>query len=80
MTEIPATNEIVQYLHCKLCIEELEGILRRTGQPTSPQTYSRYSGGFSAIGVQLWCNRHQVNVAHVSFEGAVHPANLNRAT
>ena len=79
MIDIPVTNEIGQYLHCKLCFQELQAIVQRTGQPTSPKTYSRYSVGWTPLGLQVWCNRHEVNVAHIWFEGQQHPANLDRA-
>lgn len=62
---------ILQYLHCKLCIGELP-----RGQ--SPESYARYSVGFTKQGVQVWCNRHNCNVFHVDFEGNRHPADLTR--
>lgn len=79
MTEIPTTNEIVQYLHCNLCVEEVKEIIRRTGQAQSPATYQRLEVGFTVLGLQVWCRRHDVNVVHIWFEGHQHPANLGRA-
>jgi hypothetical protein len=28
--------------------------------------------------LQIWCKRHESNVAHIDFEGANHPANQTR--
>lgn len=79
MTEIPATNQITQYLHCKLCVDEVLAIVKRTGQAQSPGTYQRLEVGFTPLGIQIWCRRHSVNIAHIDFEGAQHPANLAQA-
>jgi hypothetical protein len=49
-------NEITMYLHCGRCLAELPN-----GQ--SPQDYARVSVGICPGGVQIWCNRHDINVA-----------------
>ena len=75
---IPATNEIVQFFHCKRCLEEVMEIIRRTGQSQSPATYQRLCVGFTPIGLQVWCRRHELNIVHIDFEGQQHPANTER--
>lgn len=65
----PATNEIKLYFHCRKCIGEIP-----KGQ--SPQTYARLEVGWTTIGFQVWCRRHNCNCAHIDFEGEQHPANL----
>ena len=69
--ELSCDNKIALYLHCALCAKEVpEGI--------SPQEYSRTQAGWTKEGLQVWCNRHNVNVIHIDFEGAQHPANQTR--
>lgn len=70
---VPNTLEIVRYMHCALCLAELPA-----GE--SPASFARLSVGFTKLGVQVWCARHEANVMHVDFEGACHPANTKRAT
>lgn len=68
---VPCSNEIRQFFHCSLCIEELPA-----GE--SPQGYRRLDVGWTKLGLQVWCTRHDANVVHVDFEGAKHAANTNR--
>jgi hypothetical protein len=65
---IPHTNVIRGFIHCGLCMEELP-----VGQ--SPREYAQLEIGFTKLGIQVWCKRHEVNVMHVDFEGQKHPAN-----
>jgi hypothetical protein len=67
--DIPNTNEIVAYHHCAKCLEELPG-------GTSPQEYVRYQSGWTKLGLQVWCNRHNMNIMHIDFQGQQHPANM----
>ena len=67
--EVPNTMEIVQYLHCSRCLDELP-------RGVSPQQWTRPDIGFTAIGLQVWCSRHNCNVMHIDFQGQKHPANL----
>jgi hypothetical protein len=64
-------NMIKMYLHCALCLQEIpEGV--------SPKEWSKVQAGWTVRGIQVWCNRHNVNVLHMDFEGMKHPANTNR--
>jgi len=58
------------YCHCAKCLKELP-----SGE--SAQSYSRYSVGWTELGLQVWCNRHNANVMNVDFEGIRHPANVS---
>ena len=69
------TEKIVQYIHCGLCVQEWKDG-KAAGE--SPQSYARFSVGWTTLGFQVWCNRHNANVLHVDFEGAKHPANTTR--
>ncbi len=67
--DIPATREIIQYLHCKKCFaEKPKGV--------SPRDWADTEVGFTELGIQLWCKRHEINIVHIDFQGQQHPANL----
>lgn len=63
--------EITSYAHCARCLGELP-------KNETPESYARYAVGFTKIGLQVWCNRHDCNIIHIDFEGAKHPANMTR--
>lgn len=69
--DIPNTNEIQGFLHCSLCLEERP-------KNISPREYASLEVGFTELGMQVWCKRHECNVLHVDFEGRKHPANGER--
>lgn len=64
---IPVTNEITHFPHCKKCLAELP-------PDQSPGSYARLEVGMTALGIQVWCKRHEENVVHIDFEGQRHPA------
>jgi hypothetical protein len=68
--KIPVTNKIAMFLHCKKCLDELPG-------DQSPRDYATIEAGWTKIGLQLWCKRHDKNILHVDFEGQKHPAALH---
>ena len=59
-------NRIDQNVICSAC--ETEFRLGSTDS-RSLQDYSRLDVGFTTIGVQVWCRRHNTNVVHIDFEG-----------
>lgn len=67
--DIPNTLGIQAYMHCSRCLKE-----RPDG--VAPKDWAKLSIGFTNEGLQVWCNRHNINVMHVHFEGYKHPANL----
>ena len=67
--EIPTTNEIKAFMHCKRCLSEMP-------DGTSPREWAKLEVGWTDLGLQVWCMRHDINVMHVDFEGQTHPANL----
>ena len=73
MTKEFNDHNIVQFLHCSVCVEEA---LRDPNQ--SPETYARFSIGWTKEGLQVWCVRHKCNVMHIDFEGKKHPADCSR--
>jgi hypothetical protein len=79
MNERPISNEnqIDVYLHCGLCIEEWEAEHRGT---ISPKDFARVQAGWTKQGLQIWCNRHDVNIVHIDFDGQQMRANSSRAS
>jgi hypothetical protein len=68
---IPNTNEIELYLHCQQCIDEKpKGI--------SPMDWQKIQVGWTQLGLQVWCVRHDCNIMHIDFEGVKHRANTTR--
>ena len=65
------SNEIQAFMHCGLCLAEMP-------EGTSPRQWVRMEVGWTVLGLQVWCVRHEVNVLHVDFEGHKHPANTAR--
>lgn len=66
--EIPNSLSIFSYLHCGKCLDELP-------EDKSPREYASLEVGFSKLGIQIWCKRHECNVVHIDFQGQKHPAN-----
>lgn len=69
--DISSDNCVQLFFHCRECIEELP-----PGQ--SPAEWARISAGFTEIGLQVWCNRHDCNIVHIDFQNMQHPANKRR--
>lgn len=69
--EIPNANEIEHFMHCRRCLEEKPPDI-------SPQNFARLDIGFTPLGLQVWCLRHDCNVVHIDFEGQKHPANVTQ--
>ena len=59
---IPVTNEIEAFFHCTKCLQEVP-----PGQ--SPRDFIHVEVGWTDIGLQVWCVRHELNVVHVDFCG-----------
>ncbi len=55
-------NEIVLFFHCKDCNENIpDGMSRRD--------YQSIEVGWTEIGLQVWCKRHDQNIIAIDFEG-----------
>lgn len=56
-------DHIQHFLHCGLCIEtKPEGV--------SPRDWAQIEVGLTRWGIQVWCKRHECNVAHFDLQGA----------
>jgi len=67
--EIPVTNEIKMFFHCGRCLEEKP-------EDQSPREWAQLEVGWTVLGFQVWCKRHEINVVHMDFQGAKHPASM----
>jgi len=56
-----AIRESASYLHCKMCLDELPA-------GASPALWARLSVGVIPWGIQIWCERHDAEVARIDFE------------
>lgn len=57
------------YLHCAQCMTEYKAGFNADGPiPSilSPRDYAHTQTGLTADGLQVWCNRHECNVADFS--------------
>jgi hypothetical protein len=68
-------RNIHAFLHCRECVNEWNA---GEAPGNSPSTYARLSVGWTQLGLQVVCNRHDLNVAHIDFEGAQHPADQSK--
>ena len=68
--EISNELSITTFLHCRRCIEEKP-------ENISPRDYAQLEVGYTKIGLQIWCRRHNINIIHIDFENLKHPANLS---
>ena len=66
---IPASYEIAAFFHCGKCLEEKPDDL-------SPRDWAALEVGWTKLGLQVWCKRHDLNVCHIDFQGQKHPANV----
>ncbi len=65
-------NEIKLYFHCKECMENIPEDLPLCEYQTEDLPlceYQNISCGWTANGLQVWCNRHEKNIIHIDFEG-----------
>ena len=68
---IPNSDEITQIIVCNSCLPDLPSFV-------NPLDWQKLKVGLTSLGLQVWCRRCDVNVCHIDFEGADHPANTTR--
>ena len=54
--------DIDMFWHCKKCLEELP-------TNTAPRDWVRIEGGWTKVGFQIWCVRHEMNVLNIDLDG-----------
>lgn len=65
---IPNSIGIKSYLHCGHCLLTLP-------KGKTPREWAELEVGYTELGLQVWCKRHESNVVHIDFEGRTHRAN-----
>lgn len=68
--EIPTSNSIVAFFHCSKCLKEKP-------DDQSPREWAQLECGFTVLGFQVWCKRHECNVVHMDFQGHKFPADMS---
>lgn len=58
-------NRIKQFFHCSQCIEEYE----KSEFKGSPRDFAQIEVGWTIEGFQVWCKRHEINIADFDFMG-----------
>ena len=58
-------NKIKEPIVCVKCSNEYSA---GTSDAKSLQEYLKFDVGFTNIGMQVWCRRHEVNICHINFE------------
>ena len=59
-------NKIKEPIVCVKCSQEF---LSGQTDSKSLQEYSKIDVGFTERGLQIWCQRHQLNICHINFDG-----------
>jgi hypothetical protein len=55
-------NQIFRFMWCAECMADLDSGKGRG----SPKTYARIQTGITPHGFQVWCNRHNMEVCHMT--------------
>ena len=66
-------HDIQQPIVCSRCADDVT--YGRVGE-VSMAEYMRLDVGYSSVGIQVWCRRHDANVVHIDFEGQDPPADF----
>lgn len=56
-------NQIKMYMHCAQCLKILP-------RGESPESFARISVGSTGQGFQVWCNRHNINIAVIEADSS----------
>jgi hypothetical protein len=61
-TSVGAADAGIYYLHCSRCVDEQRELF---ADVTSPRDYARTQVSITASGLQVFCVRHNINVARL---------------
>ena len=59
-------NDIKEPVICETCFKEYETF---QNPDIALRDYVKVDVGFTRIGIQVWCQRHNKNICHIDFEG-----------
>ncbi len=57
-------NQIKEPIVCVKCSDEF---MAGSTDSKSLQDYSKIDVGFTERGLQIWCQRHEINICHINF-------------
>ena len=60
-------NRIEQFMHCSKCIDELDK--SEDEFKGSFRDFAKIEVGFTKEGFQIWCKRHEINIADFDLMG-----------
>ena len=60
-TDIGTAQQGVTFLSCAKCLDEKP-------EDISAKDYARQQVSLTPMGIQVWCNRHDVNIDHMKME------------
>jgi hypothetical protein len=63
---LPLHHAIKSYLVCDDCMKEWA---ENPEETRSPQEMTKLDVGFTEHGLQVWCPKHEINIAHIDFGG-----------
>ena len=61
---LPLGHSIQSYLVCEDCMKEWS---EDPNETRSPQEVTKLDVGFTEHGLQVWCPKHGINIAHIDF-------------
>ena len=61
-SQIPNTKGITFHMHCASCLDDLPDGM-------APQQWQDLEVGWTELGLQVWCKRHDANIVLVDFVG-----------
>ena len=66
-------NRIQQFMHCGKCLEELDRLQKEDEELSylqiTPRDFAKVEVGFTKEGFQIWCKRHEINIADFDLMG-----------
>lgn len=62
--------------HPIVCAKCSDDVLQGRSGGLAMREYAMLDIGFTPIGIQVWCRRHNCNVVHIDFEGNRLPADF----
>ena len=56
---------IKNHIVCNKCIKELSTL---SSKDINLRNFVKFEVGFTSLGIQIWCIRHNINVCHIDFD------------
>ena len=66
-------NNIKEPVVCETCFKEYQNL---QNPDITLRDYVKVDVGFTQIGIQVWCQRHEKNICHIDFRGNRPPADF----